>query len=365
MRVSMLSKALVVGAYQRKCELIAGQGAALTALVPERWDAQPLEAAHTAGYDLRALPIRLNGNFHLHHYPTLPAELRRAAPQVFHVDEEPYNLATFLAIREGLRRGAKIVFFSWQNINRAYPPPFRWFEQYAFRRAHAAIAGSAECKQVLQAKGCALPIHVLPQFGVDEALFAPSAKPAKAGGEFVVGFAGRLVKEKGVDVLLRACAGLRGARVRIAGEGAERASLAALAQALGLGERVEWQSAPSTQMPVFYNGLDALVVPSRTMPNWKEQFGRVLIEAMACGVPVIGSDSGEIPNVIGKAGLIFREDDVAGLQAQLQSLMESPELRESLAQAGRKHVLEHFTMRQVARKSVEIYNGLKEIRNEK
>lgn len=357
MRASMLSKALVVGAYQRKCELIAQQGAALTALVPERWDAQPLERAHTAGYDLRGLPIRLNGNFHLHHYPTLPAELRRAAPQVFHVDEEPYNLATFLAIREGLRRGAKIVFFSWQNINRAYPPPFRWFEQYAFKMAHAAIAGSRECKQVLQAKGCALPIYVLPQFGVDEALFAPSASAGHGGG-FVVGFAGRLVKEKGVDVLLRACAGLPNARVRIAGAGAERASLTALARELGMGERVEWLDVPSTQMPAFYAGLDALVTPSRSMPNWKEQFGRVLIEAMACGVPVIGSDSGEIPNVIGDAGLIFHEDDVAGLQAQLQMVMASPALREILAQAGRRRVLENFTMQHVAEASMKIYSNL-------
>lgn len=357
MRVSMLSKALVVGAYQRKCELIAEQGAALTALVPERWDTQPLEAAHTARYDLRALPIRLNGNFHLHHYPTLPAELRRAAPRVFHVDEEPYNLATFLAIRQGLRRGAKVIFFSWQNINRAYPPPFRWFERYAFRRAHAAIAGSEECKQVLRAKGCGLPIHVLPQFGVDEDLFAPSAKTENPGA-FVVGFAGRLVKEKGADVLLRACAGVAGARVRLAGAGAERASLTALAQALGVSERVEWLDVPSTQMPAFYAGLDALVVPSRTMPNWKEQFGRVIIEAMACGVPVVGSDSGEIPNVIGNAGLIFREDDVAGLQAHLQTLMASPALRGTLGQAGRRRVVDHFTMRQIAQKSMKIYRNL-------
>ncbi|MFZ1794096.1 MAG: glycosyltransferase, partial [Anaerolineae bacterium] len=135
-------------------------------------------------------------------------------------------------------------------------------------------------------------------------------------------------------------------------------SLAALAQALDMSERVEWVEATSTQMPAFYAGLDALVVPSRTMPNWKEQFGRVIIEAMACGVPVIGSSSGEIPNVIGDAGLIFREDDVAGLQAQLQTLMASPALRESLGLAGRKRMMDNFTMRRVAQKSVEIYRSL-------
>ena len=96
MRVLMLSKACIVGIYQPKLEAIAGLGVDLTVLAPPSWaderGVQHLERAHTTGYQLREIPIRFNGNFHLHHYPTLGREIRRVKPQIVHIDEEPYNL---------------------------------------------------------------------------------------------------------------------------------------------------------------------------------------------------------------------------------------------------------------------------------
>ena len=111
-------------------------------------------------------------------------------------------------------------------------------------------------------------------------------------------------------------------------------------------------------MPAFYHTLDVLVLPSRSRPNWKEQFGRVLIEAMACGVPVVGSTCGEIPMVIGDAGLIFPENDCAALTAALQSLLDDRAQRTALAAAGRRRVLERFTMQQVAADTVAAYRRL-------
>jgi glycosyltransferase involved in cell wall biosynthesis len=111
-------------------------------------------------------------------------------------------------------------------------------------------------------------------------------------------------------------------------------------------------------MPAFYQGLDVFVLPSRTLPNWKEQFGRVLIEAMACAVPVVGSDSGEIPHVIGDGGLIFPEDDVEALHACLQQLAVDPAAREGLGAVGRARVLANFTMRAVAVQTVDLYHNL-------
>jgi glycosyltransferase involved in cell wall biosynthesis len=108
-------------------------------------------------------------------------------------------------------------------------------------------------------------------------------------------------------------------------------------------------------MPAYYGQLDVLVVPSRALPNWKEQFGRVLVEAMACGVPVIGSDSGEIPNVIADAGLVFPENDVAGLRSHLLELQQRPELRRELSQRGRQRVLDHYTQAQIAAQTVRVY----------
>ena len=354
MRVALLSKALVVGAYQRKCELMAAEsGVALTALVPDRWGAQRIERARTHGYDLRALPILFSGNFHLHLYPTLPAVLRALQPDVVYVDEEPYNLATWLAVRAAcaLPRRPRIVFFSWQNLLRSYPPPFRWMERDVLARADAGLVGSAEAAAVWRAKGFTGPLTVVPQFGVDEEAFTPG--PPRTGVPFTVGFAGRLVPEKGVDLLLRALAAAPTVHARVLGDGPQRAALTALAQSLGVAHRVRFEPPlPSTRMPEFYRALDALALPSRTLPSWKEQFGRVLIEAMACGVPVVGARSGEIPHVVDDAGLLFPEGDADALAAHLRALAASAALRDDLARRGRARVLSRYTMRAVARETV-------------
>lgn len=360
MRAVLLSKALVVGAYQRKAEEIARLGVDLTVLTPPSWrdrrGSQPAERIYTAGYALRSIPVRFNGNFHLHHYPTLSRELQRLRPDVVHLDEEPYNAATWLGMRAARRVGAAATFFAWQNLYRSYPPPFRWFEQAVYRACPVALAGNRDAGDVLRRKGYAGEVVILPQFGVDPAIFAPG-EPRPANSPFAIGYAGGLLPEKGVDLLLRACAGLRGAwRLRIAGTGAEEPGLRAITEALGVGDRVEWVGRiPSDRMADFYRGLDVLVLPSRTLPNWKEQFGRVLIEAMACAVPVVGSDSGEIPHVIGDAGLVFAEEDQDGLAAHLQRLLNEPATRLRLGEAGRARVLVHFTMARIAAETVAVY----------
>ena len=161
-------------------------------------------------------------------------------------------------------------------------------------------------------------------------------------------------------ILLRAVAQLPGVwRLQIAGSGPEQRALAQLAKELGIADRVQFDGViPSAQMPAYLQQLDVLALPSRTLPNWKEQFGRVLIEAMACEVAVVGSDSGEIPNVIGEAGLIFPEDDVHTLRTHLQHLMAHAELRDELGRAGRQRVLAHYTQAKIAAQTVEVYREM-------
>ena len=110
-----------------------------------------------------------------------------------------------------------------------------------------------------------------------------------------------------------------------------------------------------SQVLPYYQVMDTLVLPSRTTRTWKEQFGRVLAEAMACGVLVIGSDSGAIPEVIGNAGIIFREGNVEELQSHLLNLMTMPELRRTLSQRGRQLACNKFSERQIAEKTVQAY----------
>jgi glycosyltransferase involved in cell wall biosynthesis len=195
---------------------------------------------------------------------------------------------------------------------------------------------------------------------VDPEIFRPRRRADNDQQGFAIGCVTRLVEEKGVDVLLRAAAELPGVwRVYVLGAGPQRHSLEELAGELGLTDRIVFDAPiPSTQMPAYLAGLDALVLPSRTRPNWKEQFGRVLIEAMACGVPVIGSTCGEIPQVIGDAGLIFPEDDVAALRDALLRLQRNDELRRDLAARGRARVLAHYTQSQVAAATVAVYRQI-------
>ena len=364
MRVVMVSKALVVGAYQRKAAAIARLGVELTVLIPPAWrdrrGTQLAELRPTDQYALKVIPLRLNGNYHLHYYPTLVHELTRLQPDIVHMDEEPYNLATWLGLRAAASIGARGTFFTWQNLHRTYPPPFRWLEQANYRYAALAIAGNQAAATILTQKGYRGEIAVIPQFGVDPRLFSPPTNAQTPTACFRIGYAGGLLPEKGIDLLLRACADLRGAwRLIIAGEGEQAAALRALADQLGIATQIEWRGRIASEaMATFYHDLDLFVLPSRTRPNWKEQFGRVLIEAMACAVPVVGSNSGEIPNVIGDAGLIFPEDDVTALCGLLQQLLDQPQWRQQLGAAGRTRALQHYTMAAIAEQTVGVYRRL-------
>ncbi len=366
-RVLMISKACITGIYQRKLEEIARLGVDLEVVVPPGWRDErgwtPLEQTYTDGYALAVTPMALNGRFHLHYYPRLGRILSMRRPDIVHIDEEPYNIATWHAMRLSRRAGARAIFFTWQNLARRYPPPFSWCERYVYRHARHAIAGNLAAARVLRAKGYTGPTSVIPQFGVDPALYATAARPGD--GPFTIGYVGRLVPEKGVADLIRAAARLDGNwRLKLLGSGPQREALIALVDALGVAGRVEFEAwLPSDRVPGYLSHLHALALPSRTRANWKEQFGRVLVEAMACGVPVVGSDSGEIPNVIGQAGLVFPEGDVDALRARLQRLLDEPALWQTLSTRGRARLLARFTQSRVAADTVAVYEQVMQARD--
>jgi glycosyltransferase involved in cell wall biosynthesis len=271
------------------------------------------------------------------------------------VDEEPYNLATFLATRAAARVGARSLFFTWQNLLRHYPPPWRWLEQWVYRHSSFAVAGNTEAGRALRAKGYAGPVRCIPQFGVDADHFRPA--DAEPGEPFTIGFVGRLVEEKGVLVLLDALGGLGGDwRALLIGSGPLRDEVLRRAAALGISHRLSLEThVPSTDMAERFRRMHLLVLPSLTRPYWKEQFGRAAVEAMACGLPVVGSRSGEIPNVLGDAGLLVPESDVAALRTALETLRDEATLRRRLGHLGRQRVLERYTHARIAADYAEVY----------
>ena len=357
----MISKACYVAVYRKKLECLAAfPDIDLTLVVPPYWRSGGKRDMYEPGYDrgyrtIIRKPV-LDGNFHLHFYPGIKEIIEDVDPELIHIDEEPYDLVTFMSLRAGLRYGAKCLFFTWQNISRESPIPFRWFERSVLGGSHAAIAGNQAAEHILVKKGFDKPVYIIPQFGVDTHLFHPSLDKAKRM-PFRVGYAGRLVREKGLYLLFDAIAGIDWEwELVIIGDGPIRKDLVRYAGALGVEKKITWVgSVTSTKMPEYLAQLDVLVLPSLTKSNWKEQFGRVLVEAMACGVPVIGSDSGEIPNVIGDGGIVCPEGDASALRIAIQSLMYDSGLWEGLSIKGRQRVEHEYSQDVIARHTYEAY----------
>lgn len=285
-------------------------------------------------------------------------------PELVQVDEEPPSpaLLEVMAIKHRLK--CPILFFSWENLSIRYRWPFSLVYRFNLHRADGAIAGSQEVCLRLREAGFLGPVAVIPQLGVDPERFYPSRnEPLRQRlglRAFTIGYIGRFVPEKGLWVLLDALLLLQGDwQCLTVGEGPIREEWLHQAQKQGIGERVRWvPTVPHTEVPEYINAMDVLVLPSLSTPRWKEQFGHVLIEAMACGVPVIGSDSGAIPEVIGDAGLIVPKGDPRALAQAIDFLRSSDSWRADLGQRGRERVLDLYTNEHICRQTFSFWREM-------
>lgn len=371
MRILLISRAMLAAPHRARAHELAKLGVHLTVVVPKRWEYQQFEG--TEGQeekcDIRvshlgfAQPILGRLAHHTFYYRQLSRIIDECAWDVVHIDEEPFNFACYHAMTLCSRANLKCVFFTWQNILKKYPPPFNIFETSVFEKASAAIAGNVDAERILRQRGFSKPISVISQFAVNPELFCKLDRETvrrKLGfeGGLIVGYIGRIVREKGLETLVRAFARLpRTSTLVIVGSGPFEGALKAMISSLGISGRTHWvRWVSSGNVMEYMNAFDALVLPSLTTPSWKEQFGRVLVEAMACETCVVGSDSGEIPNVIGDAGLVFHEGDERGLADRLGWLMDDPSLRETLGRQGRARVIDCFAYSKVARNTLALYN---------
>ncbi len=260
--------------------------------------------------------------------------------------------------------GARLIVYSWQNILRNRTLPVRMISHFNLRSAHHAICASTEAVSVLQSQGYAKGATVMPLMGLDRRYFYPNQTALRTQlklGKFVVGYIGRLVPEKGIDLILRAVAQMQqSVDLLIVGDGPEKAQLQSLATQLGIGERCLFVAAvPQTDVVNYYNVMDVLALPSRTTANWKEQFGRVLVEAMACKVVVVGSNSGAIPEVVGDAGCIFPEGDFNALATILNHLETDKEYRYEIAERGYQRALATYSIERLATNTLDLWETLR------
>ncbi len=352
-------------------------GIEMRVLVPDRWreysawrEAQPpLEDSY--GYQVGRIhwPWAGPAQSYFHWYPELAQTLRDFRPDVIDIWEEPWGLVSAHAVwlRNRLLPQAKIIAETEQNLSKNLPPPFESFRAYTLRHTDYLIGRSAEAVENVRAKGYTGAASVVPN-AVDADLFRPldraECRRALGLSGFVGGYIGRMVEEKGLEDMVDALALCPpDVSLLFLGSGPYLLALEQKVQEAGLTDRVRFlPRRPLEELPQVMNALDAFILPSRTTPRWKEQFGRVIIEAHACETPVIGSSSGAIPEVIGDAGLVFAERDPKALAAAIMELYADPEQAREMGRIGRRQAETRYTWERVAAQMRDIYHQVLSIK---
>ncbi|MEH2437675.1 MAG: hormogonium polysaccharide biosynthesis glycosyltransferase HpsO [Nostoc sp.] len=360
-------------------------GIEVTVVVPKRWKPggvqnRIIETEYRDEGTFKIVPVSNLSQNHqglLTFGADLISLLKEFRPQIIQVEQGSRGLAytQMIVLNQLLGLKAKNVFFTWWNLPYNLKLPVALLEKYNLNHSHGIISGNQDGAEVLRQRGYQGAIKVMPQLGVDESLFTPKAQPELAAKldikkeDFIVGFVGRFVQEKGLLTLLQALATLKSKpwKLLLLGRGELQSELIKIAAENNIKERlILIESVPHDEVVSYINLMSTLVLPSETSHNfktltsagWKEQFGHVLIEAMACQVPVIGSDSGEIPYVIGDAGLVFPEGDAQALANCLVQLMDKSDFAHTLGEMGYQKAMIKYTNKALAKQQLEFYQKL-------
>ncbi|MBB4066545.1 glycosyltransferase [Gellertiella hungarica] len=288
-------------------------------------------------------------SWYLHVYRGLGRLIREVRPHVIHLWEEPWSLVALQAL--ALKGKAGFVLEVDQNILKRLPPPFEAIRRHVLANTDHILSRSNDATMVVEARGYRGPVSMI-GYGVDRGVFAPAPGGTETAGRegLVLGYVGRLVEEKGIQDALDAMARSPvPVTLKLMGEGPYEAALREKAAGLGLADRVHVQPWDKPEgVAAFIRSLDALILLTHTTPVVKEQFGRVIIEAQSAGVPVIGAQSGAIPDVIGEGGWIVPQRDPAALATLIGRLAADPAERKHRAALGEENVRQRFTYEAIA-----------------
>lgn len=372
MRILYVGHTYIVAENQKKLYALAEQpGVTLALVIPHVWHEPMLgrnlpHLPHHAPFAVRPTHAVWPGLEQYYWYLSLDLNLRHFRPDVLCVEQGAgsFAYAQSLIARNLFAPRAKAAFFTWWNLPYRARWPLREVERFNLSQSQGGVAGNNDAAAILRDHGFTGPLTVLPQLGIDPLEYCRkevSGLRQELGlDRFTVGYTGRFVEEKGIRVLLEALAGAGfDFQLLMLGRGPLENEIRAFAAERGWGNRLKIISGIGhSDIARYQNCMDVMVVPSLTRPFWKEQFGHAIIEAMACEVPVLGSDSAEVPFVIGDAGVVTPEGDAAALRAALARLAASPEERRRLGQAGRQRVLDKYTHHEIARRLVEFFQTL-------
>jgi len=348
-------------------------GVELTVAAPAFFhgDLRPLTLEGEPGpspYRLVSLPTRLSRWIHIFWYDwrALTTLVRDGRFDVVYAWQEPYILAGYEIAQALEKTPSRFIFRTAQSLVKRYPPPFNHFERSVLARAQGWVAGGELVRQAMLAKGFPEATSRILPLAVDPEEFRPADEAQKMRVRDglglqgpVIGFVGRLVPQKGISLLLQALEQVRGHfSVVFLGSGPLESMIHTWARRNNLSSRVRVLLAKHVEVPKYISAFDLLVAPSQTTPQWREQFGRMVIEAFACRVPVLVSDSGEPPFVVGEAGRVLPEHDAKAWADAISALLESPGERARLGEAGYARCLSRYTPQVVAKQRLAFYREI-------
>jgi len=276
--------------------------------------------------------------------------LRDVRPDIVQIEEAPHTQVA--AVTTALARRLKLP--TVVVVGEPVPPPGSIMQRRYARQTLRGASGLIAVNGVVAKRFAGFgSLAVIP----DRAVRPPLQSVQPGDDTFVIGFAGRLVPERGLDLLFQACVSVHGGwHLSVVGSGPEQERLEDLAERLGIAARVTWVGGrPASEWHQVWPTLHCLAVPSRTTDTWYDAGGHHLLDAMAHGVPVVAARSGVLPDIVGEGGITVAENDPTGLAEAIRELQQQPDYRRSLAHAARKHMLQEFTEDVLARKTVEFW----------
>jgi glycosyltransferase involved in cell wall biosynthesis len=364
MRAVIVSHLYADPANRAKLRSLAGLGVSLAVAVPDRWATSDGRSHRTEWGDdagVRVVPIPVIGRvsdaaqFHWNGKP-LRRLLTDFRPDLLHIEEEPWTQAAALALRLSRKLRIPSVLSTAESLPRSLSLRRRFRRERSLRQASGIIGANRLALVLATKRRPTIPQLALPQIGVTP----PAAVPRVSHPGLAIGFVGRLVPERGLDLLFRACVGLTGKwTLTVIGTGPSQEELETLAERLGISARVHWLGAlPREAVDQVWPRLDCVVFPARTTPRWVANAARGALHAMANGVTVVGSDSGALPEIVGEAGRIVPEEDVPALAATLQELYANRSECERLGAAGRRRIIDEFSDDAIAGKTLTFWRKL-------
>ena len=368
LRVLFVSHAYVVGVNQGKLKAIADKGVKVALMAPSNWKAEEWNRTielETPFPEIKtyAAPVWFTGKVGAHVYnpEKILQVIKNFQPDVIQVEEEIFSLCALEVAFWAKRYSIPMVVFGWENQQRSLSAFRRWVRDFVMKVTDIYLAGNQDGAAVMRNWNYQGELEVMPQMGVDTKLFTPSLKQTQE--TLNIGFLGRLASEKGLDILFTAVSQLKQQdldfQVTICGSGEEEANLRQAAQEQKISDRVIWRGAVRHEAaPMELGKFDVLVLPSRSVATWKEQFGHVIIEAMAMGIPVVGSSCGEIPHVIACDELVFPEGNPVALAEILKRIVCDRNWREKMGNYGIERVAKYYSHERIAQRLIEKWQKL-------